>query len=212
MKKALTLIISIIMVLSLGAVFQTSIFATSSDYTVEILGPSSIIHGQNVEYTISVTNINSERGGLLGADIDLSFDTDVFSYGTVTVLNMPDGWASSSVNETQVSNGIIILAPVYESGTMIGIITDNSIKYKISFTVKKADIASTSLSFTRLEGAGADYNAYYGSSTGLDITLSEETTAVPDKKRSCRSMISGSVVGPIVITSLVVLKRKKKII
>ena len=112
MKKFLSLVIAMTMMLTLTSLSMTSEAGTAGEYAAAITTESAVAPGQTITVTVTVGNVAKVTGGLSAVGMTLKYDAGAFGYvsGSANATEMPDKWTSSVNTEDAMFGEISLLA------------------------------------------------------------------------------------------------------
>lgn len=112
MKKFLSLVIAVTMMLTLTSLSMISEAGTAGEYAAAVTTSSAVAPGQTITVTVTVGNIAKATGGLSAVGITLKYDANAFGYvsGSATATKMPDKWTSSVSTEDLMFGEISLFA------------------------------------------------------------------------------------------------------
>lgn len=166
MKRFFSLLL-LLLIAVLGAV---TVNADGEAFSVDITGDAVVSAGSTVTYQVAVNGIAVE-GGLIGADITVTYDTGFFELVSVEGKAV-SGWMMDSNTQTP---GTIQLNPAESNGSATGAVTaDGAIAYTVTLKVVQTP-AADSAALTVTYASGNDVNLNPVENAALDsLTVSLE--------------------------------------
>ena len=170
MKKIVCLLLSLLIV-AVGALAVSA----AAPFGVDIAGDEVVTAGSTVSYEVTVNRIGLEVG-LIGGDFTVTYDTDFFTFDSISSKSI-EGWnMDSRTNEA----GIVELHPAFafddDDAAGHAVKTDGTISYTIKFKVlSQSEKTETTISVSSGEGNDVNLNPVEGADLGsLKVSLKQK--------------------------------------
>ena len=138
-KKSFSVILSLILLLSASAIHSPIIFASSSDFSVELTLPEKAEPGEQFNATVTVNDIICpvfDTGkGIFGVEIYLYYDSEYFTPAKGGFsASVPSKWETFDSTAT---DGVWVLFAHFDGKMENGVVNDGDLSFSLSFVVSE---------------------------------------------------------------------------
>ncbi len=174
MKRIISVLLLSLFVI-IAVAFNVS---AASDFGIYVTGKEVVNEGETLEYVVTVNKVSFE-GGLIGFDIELSYDPDFFTLESV-VGKAPETW-NADFDSTEI--GKVYLYPAEEDGDAANSISgDGKVSYTLTFKVldePKTD--NTVIKVVSASGNTPDFDSTENGTLGeVNVVLQKQLSSPTD--------------------------------